>query len=82
MTLTCPQCSGETLHHSRTRSWVERIRRRMTERVPFRCHGCGWRGWLTELTPDGQGPREIHRDLTEAELERLEPDHTEEKGTT
>jgi hypothetical protein len=45
----------------------------MTERVPFRCHSCGWRGWRSEAVPLGQGPREIHKTLTEAELERLEP---------
>ncbi len=79
MTLTCPQCSAGALHHSRPRSWIERFRRRLTGRVPFRCRGCGWRGWLVEVAPAVQGPREIHRDLTEAELARLEPDDTEEE---
>jgi len=44
----------------------------MSGRVPFRCHDCGWRGWLNEPTPSTQTLREIHRDLTDAEIERLE----------
>jgi hypothetical protein len=71
--MTCPQCRADGLHHSRPRSWIERLRRRVTDRVPFRCHSCGWRGWLADVVPLGQGPREIHKALTEAELERLEP---------
>jgi hypothetical protein len=44
----------------------------MTSRVLFRCHDCGWRGWLAEPAPSGQTLREIRRDLTDAEIERLE----------
>jgi len=47
----------------------------MTGRAPFRCSGCGWRGWRADEPEENpEGPREIHRALTEAELERLEPD--------
>ncbi len=74
MALTCPACKA-AMHHSRARSWVERLRRRLTGRVPFRCRECGWRGWREEPSEGLHGPREIHRDLTDAELERLEPDH-------
>ena len=52
------------------------MRRRVTGRVPFRCHACNWRGWRAELAP-GIGPREIHRALTDSELAKLEPDNTE-----
>jgi hypothetical protein len=80
VTPTCPQCREDVLHHSRPRSWVERLRRRLTGRVPFRCYGCGWRGWLPEPGPAAQGPREIHKYLTDAELERFEPDDNQGEG--
>jgi hypothetical protein len=72
--LSCPTCGQPALRHSRPRSWFERLRRRITGRVPYRCRGCNWRGWRHESAPGGDGPREIHRALTESELEKLEPD--------
>ena len=66
------------MHRSRARSWFERLRRRMTGRAPFRCSACEWRGWrVVEPDEGAKGLREIHRALTEAELERLEPDNPE-----
>jgi hypothetical protein len=71
--LSCPSCGKAPLRHSRTRSWFERLRRRITGRVPYRCHACNWRGWRLESVA-GIGPREIHPALTDSELENLEPD--------
>ena len=65
------------MHHSRSRSWFERLRRRVTGQVPFRCRACGWRGWRHEPSEGLRGPREIHRELTDAEIERLDPDNFE-----
>ncbi|HMB81992.1 MAG TPA: hypothetical protein VKI43_18080 [Vicinamibacterales bacterium] len=73
----CPKCRKSPLHHSRPRSWFERLRRRVTARVPFRCHACNWRGWRDEFGQGTDGPREIHRELTESELARLEPDNSD-----
>jgi hypothetical protein len=43
--------------------------------VPFRCHECEWREWRSEPVPvAGEMIRQIHRDLTDAELERLDPE--------
>jgi hypothetical protein len=53
---------------------VERVRRRLTGRVPYRCHACNWRGWRDEFGLGIDPPREIHRALTESELAELEPD--------
>lgn len=50
------------------------MRRRLTGRVPYRCHACNWRGWRDEFGQGSDGPREIHRALTESELAKLEPD--------
>jgi hypothetical protein len=49
----------------------------MTRRVPFRCHACNWRGWRNEFPRGADGPRGIHRELTDSELAKLEPDNTE-----
>ena len=70
----CPRCGSQNIHHSRLRNWVERVRR-LTGRVPFRCHDCQCRVWRTEpVAPTGDMIRRIHRDLTDAELERLDPE--------
>jgi len=75
MILKCPQCGSDDVHHSRPRSWAEQLRGRLTGRTPFRCHACDWRGWRREPGVHGEPLahlREIHPDLTDAELERLE----------
>ena len=71
MISTCPRCREPKLHHSRAKSAFERIRRRFTERVPFRCHGCGWRGWLQDMVAEPP-PRDVLRELTEEDYERIE----------
>jgi hypothetical protein len=75
--LLCPACGKASIHHSRPRSWFERVRRRVTGLVPFRCHSCNWRGWRNEFTAGSGGPREIHRALTDSEIAKLEPDNPE-----
>jgi len=51
------------------------VRRSVTGRVQYRCASCNWRGWREDIRPGPHGLREIHRDLTDAEIERLEPDN-------
>jgi hypothetical protein len=63
--------------HSRPRSWLERIRRQLSRRTPFRCHACGCRVWRADVVERVKVLREVHRALTDAELERLEPDSSE-----
>jgi hypothetical protein len=72
----CPGCGGHNVHHSRLRTHIERLRSRLTRRVPYRCHTCEWRGWRRDkaVPSSAEALRPIHRDLTEAELERLDPD--------
>jgi hypothetical protein len=48
----CPACSQQ-IHRSRVRNRWEEIRRLITGRRPFRCHGCSWRGWRKELKDEG-----------------------------
>jgi hypothetical protein len=44
----CPKCGKPALHRSRTRTAVEKFRRRYSLKRQFRCHECQWRGWLEE----------------------------------
>lgn len=44
----CPQCRSNRIHRSRTRTFLERLRRQFSTRRLFRCEACGWRGWGIE----------------------------------
>lgn len=43
---TCPECHSDRIHGSRARNTWEAWRKRLTRSLPFRCHLCGWRGWM------------------------------------
>jgi DNA-directed RNA polymerase subunit RPC12/RpoP len=43
--LLCPQCGGRT-HRSHANRFHERLIRSLTSYKVYRCHECGWRGWL------------------------------------
>ena len=49
----CPKCRTGRLHRSRARTWIERARKEVTPRRPFRCPACTWRGWLVPMEPGG-----------------------------
>ena len=44
----CPKCSAEALHRSHAHSHFEEKRKQLGSKRPYRCHECGWRGWLQE----------------------------------
>lgn len=44
----CPKCSDPSLYRSRSRGAAEFLRKKFTNRRPYRCHRCGWRGWLSK----------------------------------
>ena len=46
---TCPNCGKGMLFRSRHRGKFELVRKNITGKRPYRCHGCGWRGWLKKL---------------------------------
>jgi hypothetical protein len=52
------------------------LRGRLTGLAPFRCYDCDWRGWRrSEVGPKTVDClRPIHDDLTDAELDELDPD--------
>lgn len=43
--MRCPSCGSVRVFPSRLRNSFERLRHRLTERQPYRCHDCGWRRW-------------------------------------
>jgi hypothetical protein len=47
---SCPKCQSKRVHVSRTRSRLERFRRTITGKSPFRCSECGWRGWAFDFS--------------------------------
>ncbi len=44
---SCPKCGEFALYRSRARTIGESIMKKLSRKRPFRCHRCGWRGWLT-----------------------------------
>lgn len=48
--LLCPQCGGRT-HRSHTRGFNEKLVKALTSYKTYRCHECGWRGWLRSSDP-------------------------------
>ena len=45
----CPSCGSREVHRSKARTLYERLRKAHTLKRMFRCHHCGWRGWLLPL---------------------------------
>jgi transposase-like protein len=45
MSMKCPRCASARVYPSRLRNGLERLRQKLTDRQPYRCHECGWRRW-------------------------------------
>ncbi len=43
---TCSSCTSGSVHRSRVNGAFEHIYRHFTDKRPYRCYTCGWRGWL------------------------------------
>jgi hypothetical protein len=43
--MKCPKCASTRVYPSRLRGSLERLRQKVTDRQPYRCHECGWRRW-------------------------------------
>ncbi len=48
--MLCPRCGGVT-HRSHTRGFGEKLVKALTSHKTYRCHECGWRGWLRTGDP-------------------------------
>ncbi|MCB2206146.1 hypothetical protein KQI65_15495 [bacterium] len=44
----CPGCGEASLFRSRSRNMSENLKKRFTNKRLYRCHRCGWRGWLSK----------------------------------
>jgi hypothetical protein len=45
----CHRCGSSNLRRSRARNILEQLRKSRTQKRPYRCHDCDWRGWLEPL---------------------------------
>ena len=78
----CPECKSKSLRRSRTRNRWERWRKQITDKRPYRCRSCQWRGWLPASIADIQdelGNRPAAADppnLRGTMLARLDPHQT------
>ena len=43
--MKCPRCASPRVYPSRLRNPFERLRQKLTDRQPYRCHECNWRRW-------------------------------------
>lgn len=43
--MQCPACHSPRVYPSRLRGTWERLRQKVTDRQPYRCHECSWRAW-------------------------------------
>lgn len=76
----CPACSSARIYPSRLRSPIERARRALTDRQPYRCHACGLRTWQaiavptdhTEASPDDLRTGVAAKPITARDLDRLD----------
>ena len=52
--MKCPRCASARVYPSRLRGAFERLRQKLTDRQPYRCHECSWRRWrdVEFLAPD------------------------------
>jgi len=44
--IPCPKCGEYAFHKSHTKNTYERIRKRILNQRPYRCHSCGYRAWI------------------------------------
>lgn len=72
----CPACKSEDVHRSRVRTRWESWRKEVTGKRPFRCHGCGWRGWSFD-----SGPR-FGDETAQLAARAMAPDPPNLKATT
>jgi hypothetical protein len=79
--MKCPRCASARVYPSRLRSGFERMRQKLTDRQPYRCHECNWRKWrdveFHNADPDVR-PEDLRTGrgvtpLSKTEVDRLDP---------
>jgi predicted RNA-binding Zn-ribbon protein involved in translation (DUF1610 family) len=76
----CPKCGSHRIYPSRQKTLFERLRRAITDRQPYRCHSCNYRGWHDIVVPRPTADKHDElkaatgktRPVTAADLDRLD----------
>ena len=79
--MKCPRCSSARVYPSRLRSVLERLRQKMTDRQPYRCHECNWRKWREveflsanpDVSPEDLRTGRDGQPLSTTEVDQLDP---------
>jgi len=74
--LNCPVCRSPRVHRSRHRTLFERLRQHFTDKLPVRCHHCGWRAWVEGWNPTAvlpPKPLPVIPPISARELDGLDP---------
>jgi hypothetical protein len=79
--MKCPRCASARVYPSKLRNSVERLRQKLTERQPYRCHECGWRRWREveflsanpDVMPEDLRVGQQSGPLPTIEVDRLDP---------
>ena len=80
--MKCPRCASTRVYPSRLRGTVERVRQKITDRQPYRCHECGWRAWRdveflstkdSDVTPDDLRTGRRPSALDQKDVDQLDP---------
>ena len=80
MSMKCPRCASARVYPSRLRSGLERLRQKLTDKQPYRCHECSWRKWreveFLSANPDVR-PEDLRTGhvlpLSNTEVDQLDP---------
>jgi len=81
LSMKCPKCASARVYPSRLRNGLEKLRQKMTDRQPYRCHECGWRKWREveflsanpDVTPEDLRTGRGVAPLSTTEVDRLDP---------
>jgi hypothetical protein len=70
----CPQCTSNRIHRSRSKTFVERLRRQFSTKRLYRCQACGWRGWGIETEADAARQEQLGSELPPPDLSAIDAD--------
>jgi hypothetical protein len=64
----CPKCHSNRVNRSRSKTFLERLRRQFTMKRLFRCEACGWRGWGVETEANADRRDQVPSELPPPDL--------------
>jgi hypothetical protein len=79
--MKCPRCASTRVYPSRLRNSLERLRQKLTDRQPYRCHECTWRNWRDveflsanpDVTPDDLRTGSGVTPVSSKDVDQLDP---------